>query len=58
MEEDSMTRTAFSLWLAAALCQPAAAQVIVDGDTIELKGATFRLHGIDAPELEQVCADG
>jgi endonuclease YncB( thermonuclease family) len=43
---------------ALVLSQPLAAQVIVDGDTIELKGTTFRLHGIDAPELQQVCADG
>lgn len=56
-----MIRTAISLGISAialVLSQPAAAQVIVDGDTIELKGATFRLHGIDAPELAQVCADG
>ncbi len=57
-----MTRIATSLGLVAAaglaLAQPAAAQVVVDGDTIELKGATYRLHGIDAPELRQVCADG
>lgn len=44
--------------IALVLSQPAAAQVVVDGDTIELKGTTFRLHGIDAPELQQVCADG
>ena len=40
------------------LAQPAAAQTVVDGDTIELKGTIIRLHGIDAPELPQVCADG
>ena len=44
--------------IALVLSQPAAAQVVVDGDTIELKGTTFRLHGIDAPELQQICADG
>jgi endonuclease YncB( thermonuclease family) len=44
--------------IALAIGQPAAAQVVVDGDTIELKGTTFRLHGIDAPEIAQVCADG
>lgn len=44
--------------IALVLGQPVAAQVIVDGDTIELKGTTFRLHGIDAPEITQVCADG
>jgi endonuclease YncB( thermonuclease family) len=29
--------------------------VIKDGDTIELNGTSFRLDGIDAPELDQVC---
>lgn len=57
-----MIRTTISLCLVAiaglVLGQPVAAQVVVDGDTIELKGSTFRLHGIDAPELSQVCDDG
>ena len=44
--------------VALALASPARSGVAVDGDTIELKGATFRLHGIDAPEIDQVCADG
>jgi endonuclease YncB( thermonuclease family) len=29
---------------------------VVDGDTIELSGVTYRLHGIDAPEAGQKCA--
>ena len=57
-----MIRAAISLCLVAAaglaLGRPATGQTVVDGDTIELKGTTFRLHGIDAPELRQVCADG
>lgn len=61
-KKKSMIGTAISLSVVAiaglVLGQPGAAQVVVDGDTIELKGATFRLHGIDAPELRQVCADG
>jgi endonuclease YncB( thermonuclease family) len=28
---------------------------VVDGDTIELIGTTYRLHGIDAPEAGQNC---
>ncbi|MBU1213191.1 MAG: thermonuclease family protein [Alphaproteobacteria bacterium] len=28
---------------------------VVDGDTIELDGVTYRLHGIDAPEAGQKC---
>jgi endonuclease YncB( thermonuclease family) len=30
---------------------------VIDGDTIELKGTTFRLEGIDAPEMKQHCQD-
>jgi endonuclease YncB( thermonuclease family) len=36
----------------------AAAQTVVDGDTLELKGTTYRLYGIDAPDDGQVCPDG
>ena len=55
-----MIRKAISLGIVAGLVlgQPAAARTVVDGDTIELKGTIFRLRGIDAPELPQVCADG
>jgi endonuclease YncB( thermonuclease family) len=30
---------------------------VTDGDTIKLKGVTYRLWGIDAPETKQRCAD-
>lgn len=29
---------------------------VVDGDTLEISGRTYRLHGIDAPESAQNCA--
>ncbi len=29
---------------------------VIDGDTLEVRGKVFRLHGIDAPELGQACA--
>jgi len=42
-----------------ALAAPALADVIVvDGDTLKVDGATYRLWGIDAPEQSQICADG
>lgn len=33
---------------------------VIDGDTIEIAGEKIRLHGIDAPEIKQMChqADG
>jgi endonuclease YncB( thermonuclease family) len=39
---------------------PAVADIIgpakvIDGDTIKIRGARIRLHGIDAPESAQVC---
>jgi endonuclease YncB( thermonuclease family) len=43
--------------LALLLAAPAFAQTITDGDTIKLNGATWRLWGIDAPELHQTCRD-
>ena len=30
---------------------------VIDGDTIEVAGERIRLHGIDAPEADQTCAD-
>lgn len=45
--------------LLAALAIPSlsfAADVrVIDGDTIELDGTSYRLHGIDAPEAGQKC---
>lgn len=43
----------------ALFSEPAlAGQVrVVDGDTLQIDGVTFRLHGIDAPEAGQQCND-
>jgi len=35
----------------------AATLVVKDGDTIKLGDVTYRLDGIDAPELDQICID-
>ena len=29
--------------------------IIIDGDTIKIKNKKIRLHGIDAPEIKQLC---
>ncbi|MFI5002561.1 MAG: thermonuclease family protein [Reyranellales bacterium] len=44
--------------IAALAALPAAAQTVIDGDTLKLNGTTFRLWGIDAPEANQTCSDG
>jgi endonuclease YncB( thermonuclease family) len=46
------------LGLAMCLGSPtwAADIVIIDGDTLELSGTRFRIHGIDAPEAGQKCS--
>lgn len=44
---------ALFLLVGPAHAEPAAS--VVDGDTIKLNGATYRLHGIDAPEKTQIC---
>lgn len=42
----------------AAMAVPAGAQEAVNGDTLKVDGTTYRLHGIDAADPEQICADG
>lgn len=44
--------------VSAAIASPAVAQTVVDGDTIKIGAAVFRLWGIDAPESKQTCPDG
>lgn len=38
-----------------AFAGPAGTATVVDGDTIKVGGVTVRLHGIDAPEMDQMC---
>ena len=46
--------------LAVAICLVAgisqAETRVVDGDTLETDGVTYRINGIDAPEYGQKCA--
>ena len=51
-----MQRLVLVIILAGAL--PVSAQTAVDGDKIEMGGTSYRLWGIDAPEMQQTCADG
>lgn len=44
--------------VAMAIAVPTLAQPVTDGDTIRVGGVAHRLHGIDAPELAQMCPDG
>lgn len=54
--KDSASVIASHICLILLLALPAHAQVrVIDGDTIALNGTTYRLHGIDAPELKQEC---
>lgn len=40
------------------LVLPAAAQTPIDGDSLQVDGATYRLYGIDPPDRSQICGDG
>lgn len=51
-------RRLLAIALAILVAVPAHAQIVTDGDTLKLNGKTYRLWGIDAPELQQTCADG
>jgi len=48
---------AYQYWSAAPLAPLNGAAVVVDGDSLEIGKTRIRLEGIDAPELEQTCAD-
>ena len=43
------------LWPVNALADITGKPRVIDGDTIEIHGQRIRLHGIDAPELDQTC---
>ena len=43
------------LWPILALGEITGPARVIDGDTIEVAGERIRLHGIDAPEMDQIC---
>jgi endonuclease YncB( thermonuclease family) len=48
---------AIAAWTSGAVAQEGPARVI-DGDTLEVASERIRLHGIDAPEKDQICPIG
>src|SRR5215471_8558630 len=48
---------ASALFLVLATQAPAATAVVKDGGTLQLAGNIFRLDGIDAPAVDQMCID-
>ena len=47
----------FILSISVAVADVTGKPRVIDGDTIEIAGERIRLHGIDAPESKQTCAD-
>ena len=54
---DSRAVAVAATLLVATLASPAAAQRVIDGDTIDPDGVRWRLWGIDAPERDQTCGN-
>jgi endonuclease YncB( thermonuclease family) len=56
-------RSLLVLWALCALFPPIPALAdmvegrarVIDGDTLDIAGTKLRLHGVDAPELDQTC---
>jgi endonuclease YncB( thermonuclease family) len=44
--------------IALLVALPAAGQTVIDGDSLEVDGRKYRLNGIDAPDIDQICPDG
>jgi endonuclease YncB( thermonuclease family) len=53
----AMRALAVILVLMGAAPSSAADVIVHDGDSLTLGNARYRLHGIDSPELDQVCLD-
>jgi endonuclease YncB( thermonuclease family) len=46
------------VFIALLVASPVAGQTAIDGDSLQLGGKKYRLNGIDAPEIDQICPDG
>lgn len=51
-----LPRLAFATSLILTSVPVATAQTVVDGNTVELESRTYRLWGMDAPDIDQTCA--
>ena len=52
---DSGKTLGLAALILAAIVAPAAAQRVIDGDTVDIDGTRWRLWGIDAPETPDLC---
>ena len=57
-----MLRLALTLLLLTLLSLPAHADItgkprIIDGDTLHINQTKIRLHGIDAPEMDEIAGE-
>ena len=54
----SLVLACFALLLTPLSAAPLVGRAsVIDGDTIDIRGARIRLHGVDAPESTQLCQD-
>lgn len=47
-----------AICVAVLVAWPAAGQSVLDGDSLQIGNTRYRLNGIDAPEIDQICRDG
>ena len=57
MRSQAFLAAALLLSILAASPGFAAGAIVRDGGTVEIAGVAYRLDGIDAPEVDQMCID-